>query len=251
MVIAAIGIGILLIFQGYSIKLPFRDMIKILAIGLIVAIHWISFFGAIKLSNISVALGCLASSTLFTSLLEPFILKRRLKSLEVLIGFMIIVGLYMIFRFETHFTKGIIVAIISAFLASLFSVLNKKLIIHYSTRILSFYEMIGGFIAISLFLLFSGGFSEDFSNFQSFDILYLLILGIICTAFAFAIQVDIMKKLSAYIVALTINLEPIYGIILAFFIFGDTEYMSSGFYMGTSIILLSVFLYPVLKKNKY
>lgn len=250
MLIATISLASIFFIQQFSVKISFRETIKILAIGLIVAAHWISFFGAIKLSNISVTLGCLASATLFTSLLEPLLLKRRLNAVEVFIGLLIIFGLYLIFRFETNYANGIIVAITSAFLAALFTVLNKKMISQHSTRILTFFEMIGGFFGISIYLLFTDSYSEDFFSLALSDSMYLLILGVICTAFAFAIQVDVMKKLSAYIVALTINLEPIYGIILAYLIFGETEYMSAGFYAGTGIILLSVFGYPALAKKK-
>jgi drug/metabolite transporter (DMT)-like permease len=249
MLIASLGLIILFFFQRFSVKIAPKDIFKILLIGLIVAAHWISFFGAIKLSNISVTLGCLASTTFFTGLLEPLIIRRKLNLIELYIGLIIILGLYLIFRFETGYTKGIIVAVISAFLAALFSVLNKKLIQTHSTRILSFFEMIGGFLGISIYLLINNHFSVNFFQLSVSDTIYLLILGLLCTAFAFAIQVDVMKKLSAYIVALTINLEPIYGIILAYLFFSETEYMSTGFYIGTIVILLSVFGYPLIRKR--
>jgi drug/metabolite transporter (DMT)-like permease len=247
MLIATLGLSLLFIFQRYSVKIALGDFIRIILVGFIVAAHWISFFGAIKLSNVSVTLGCLASATLFTSILEPLLLKRGINLIEVLIGFLIILGLYLIFRFETNYATGIIVAIISAFLAGLFTVLNKILVQKHSTRILTIYEMMGGFIGISIFLLLTGGFSQSFFILPTSDIVYLLILGLICTAFAFAIQVDVMKELSAFIVALSINLEPVYGIIMAFIFFGDTEFMSAGFYAGTALILVSVFGYPLMK----
>jgi drug/metabolite transporter (DMT)-like permease len=247
MLIATLGLSLLFIFQRYSVKIALGDFIRIILVGFIVAAHWISFFGAIKLSNVSVTLGCLASATLFTSILEPLLLKRGINLIEVLIGFLIILGLYLIFRFETNYATGIIVAIISAFLAGLFTVLNKILVQKHSTRILTIYEMMGGFIGISIFLLLTGGFSQSFFILPTSDIVYLLILGLICTAFAFAIQVDVMKELSAFIVALSINLEPVYGIIMAFIFFGETEFMSAGFYAGTALILVSVFGYPLMK----
>ena len=213
------------------------------------AIHWITFFGAIKLSNISVTLVCLASATLFTSFLEPLLIKHSLRVLEVFTGVLILIGLYLIFRFETKYATGILLAITSAFLAALFTVLNKILIKRHSSRILTFYEMIGGFLSITIFLFIKRSFSNQFFLLPGSDILYLIILGIVCTAFAFAMQANVMKKLSAYIVALTINLEPIYGIIFAFIFFGETEYMSAGFYMGATIILMSVFGYPILKRK--
>lgn len=250
MLIATLGLSLLFLLQKHSLRISFRDAIKIIFIGLIVAAHWISFFGAVKLSNVSVTLGCLASSTLFTSLLEPLLLRKRLVFIEAFIGMLIILGLYLIFRFETNYAKGIVVAITSAFLAGLFTVLNKIMVQKHSTRTLTFYEMLGGLVGITLFIAFSKGFSSQFFQLKPSDTVYLLVLGLVCTAFAFAIQVDVMKKLSAYVVALSINLEPIYGIIMAYLFFGSTEFMSNGFYMGTVIILLSVLGYPLLKKRK-
>ncbi|QQS51221.1 MAG: DMT family transporter [Bacteroidota bacterium] len=250
MLVAVAGLSVLLFLQGFNLKISFRAGIQILLVGLIVAAHWISFFGAIKLSNISVTLGCLASTTLFTSILEPLILKRKVNAVEVIIGLIIIAGLYLIFQFEIHYLDGILVALASAFLAGLFTVLNKKLVQKHSTRLITFYEMVGGFIGISLFFLFTEGFSTEFFLLPVSDVFYLLLLGLVCTAFAFAIQVDVMKKLSAYLVALTINLEPVYGIILAWLFFRDTELMSTGFYIGTVIILVAVLAFPVYQSRR-
>ncbi len=250
MLVALLGLSTLFFLQGFNLKISFRTGIQILLVGLIVAAHWISFFGAIKLSNISVTLGCLASTTLFTSILEPLILKRKVNAIEVLIGLLIIAGLYLIFQFEIHYLNGILVALVSAFLAGLFTVLNKKLVQKHSTRLITFYEMVGGFMGISLFFLFTKGFDHEFFQLPLSDVVYLLLLGLVCTAFAFAIQVDVMKKMSAYLVALSINLEPVYGIILAYLFFRDTEFMSAGFYVGTLIILASVLVYPVYLYRK-
>ena len=164
--------------------------------------------------------------------------------LEVIIGLLIILGLYLIFRFETRYSEGIIVALIAAFLAGLFSVLNKKMIHHQKASVISFYEMLGGLCCITIFLLFTGWGHLPSSLPSLTDFVYLMALGIICTAFAFAVQVKVMKHLSAYVVALTINLEPVYGIIMAYFLFGETEHMTHGFYIGTTIILISVLGFP-------
>ncbi len=233
-------------------KVPFeiptlKESIKLLFVGFIVAGHWIAFFGAIKLSNVSVTLGCLASTTLFTSLFEPLYLKTKLNITELIIGIFIVLGLYLIFQFETHYWKGISVAILSAFLAGWFTVLNKKLISLHRARIISFYEMSGAFLGITVYLILSGNLTFAVIKPLQNDIIYLLILGIICTAFAFTVQVDTMRQLSAFMVALTINLEPIYGIFLAFVLFNEYEVLSTGFYIGTIIILLSVFGYPLYR----
>lgn len=231
-------------------KIPFeipslKDSIRLLLIGFIVAGHWIAFFEAIKLSNVSVTLGCLASTTLFTSLFEPVYLKSRLNITELIIGIFIIFGLYLIFQFEMHYWKGILAAIVCAILAGWFTVLNKKLIAKHRARIISFYEMIGAFIGITIYLGLSGNLIfEKIVPTQS-DLIYLLLLGTVCTAFAFTVQVDVMKQLSAFTVALTINLEPIYGIVMAFILFNEHEMLSTGFYLGTAVILLAVLGYPL------
>ena len=225
--------------------MPLPQFLRLFGIGVIVALHWITFFGAIKIANVSVALGCLATATLFTSLLEPFFFKKQINWIEVLVGLFIIVGLYLIFRFETKYSAGVAVALISAFLAGLFSVINKKMVINHKATVISFYEMLGGLIGITIYLLFFGQRNSPLSLPTTTDLIYLLLLGVICTAYAFAAQVDVMKHLSAYVVALTINLEPVYGIVMAYFLFGETEHMTSGFYLGTTIILVSVLGFPL------
>jgi drug/metabolite transporter (DMT)-like permease len=245
MLIATITFLTLFLVTQTKFILPTKEILKLLGVGIIVGVHWITFFAALKLSNVSVTLGCLASTTLFTSILEPVFFKKRLVAVEVIIGVLIIIGLYLIFQFETKYWQGIITAITSAFLAGLFTVLNKKLVVKHRARIISFYEMLGGFIGITLYLFLAGNMSDGLMKPTGMDVIYLLILGLVCTAFAFVIQVDVMRQLTAYVVALTINLEPIYGIILAFVFFGDSELMSTGFYLGTIMILLSVFGYPV------
>jgi len=250
MLIAAVSFYLYFRIRKKSFRVSRKDLLQILGVGLIVGAHWITFFGAIKISNVSVTLGCLASTTLFTSFLEPLFYRRRLNLLDIFIGLMIIAGLYMVFRFETQYTAGILVALTSAFLAGLFTVLNKKLIAHNSASVISFYEMLGGFAGISIFLAFTGQLNLSSLQMTGMDLFYLLLLAIVCTAFAFAVQVDVMRELSAYIVALTINLEPIYGILLAFFIFGESEQMTAGFYAGTAVILLAVFGYPIYHHYK-
>jgi drug/metabolite transporter (DMT)-like permease len=215
-------------------------------VGAIIALHWVSFYGAIKVSNISVALGCFASTALFTSFLEPFFYRKRINSVEVIIGLVIIAGLYLIFKFETRYALGILIALISAFLAGLFSVLNKKLVVNHRAIKISFYEMIGGLIALTIIMAVSGrGTTQPFLIPSMSDFLYLILLATVCTAFAHTIQVDVMQHLSAYTVTLTINLEPVYGIAMAVFFFGETERMTTGFYIGTLIILLSVIGFPL------
>ncbi|MBN2485579.1 MAG: DMT family transporter [Bacteroidales bacterium] len=248
--IATVALGVFIGFKKLKFALSQKDRLKIASVGLVVALHWISFFGAIKLANVSVALGCLASGTLFTGILEPFFFNKKHSKAELFIGLIIIAGIYLIFRFETHYWQGIAVALISAFLAGLFAVLNKKLVVLYPARIIGFYEMLGAFTGISIYLFISGTFKIKYLLPGFSDSVYLLLLGTVCTAFAFVVQVDVMKKLTAYVVSLAINLEPVYGIVLAYLLFGEGELMSGGFYLGTIIILLSVFGYPVFNHVK-
>jgi drug/metabolite transporter (DMT)-like permease len=245
MLIALISFFFFLKWKRSDLSVDRNQFFKLFGIGIIVALHWIAFFGAIKIANVSVALGCLATSTLFTSLLEPFFFRKRINGLEVFIGLLIIAGLYLIFRFETRYFSGILVALAAAFLAGLFSVLNKKMVHHHKASVISFYEMMGGLSCVTIYLLIDGWGNTPISLPSPSDLIYLLALGIICTAYAFAVQVKVMKHLSAYIVALTINMEPVYGIIMAWFLFGETEHMTHGFYAGTTIILISVLGFPL------
>jgi drug/metabolite transporter (DMT)-like permease len=229
--------------------LPIRQVLQLLGIGLVVGTHWIFFFGAIKVSNVSVTLGCLASGTLFASLLEPLIFRRRVYWFEVLTGLVIIFGLYLIFQFETRYITGIIFSLIAFFLSSLFTVLNKKITLRFNQNVVGFYEMIGGWIGVSIYLLISGEINTASLSFTWSDFICLALLAVVCSAYAFSAIVRIMKEISAYVVVLSINLEPIYGIVLAYFIFGQSEYMTFGFYAGTLILLFSIFSYPLFERK--
>ncbi len=225
-----------------------RSLLSFLGVGLIIALHWVTFYGAIKLSNVSVTLGCFATTTFFTSFLEPIFYRKRINVFEVLISLIILAGLYLIFRFETRYATGILVALFSAFLAGLFTVLNKKLVANHSAIQISFYEMVGGLIGLTLYITLSGrGIVIPSLHPTLADLFYLFLLATVCTAYAHTMQVEVMKHLSAFTVTLTINLEPVYGIVMAFFIFGETERMTTGFYLGTLIILLSVVGFPLVK----
>ena len=236
-----------LLFVGFR-KIQKRQIVSFLLVGLVVAVHWIFFFEAIKVSNVSVTLGCMASETLFASFLIPFFKKRKIDRLEVLFGLLIILGLYLIFQFEFKYRLGMLYALISAALAVVFTIYNDRFIQNNNGIGVSAFEMVGGFIGLTVYLLL---FKNVLPNFQVsvMDWMYLLILGVICTGLAFVLAIVVMRKLSPYFVVLTVNLEPIYGILLAWLIFGESERMTGGFYLGAGIILVSVFLYPVLKRK--
>ncbi|MEI6122630.1 MAG: DMT family transporter [Bacteroidota bacterium] len=249
MLIAVLALLIIVAIRRQTLLLPWRDIAKLSAIGLVIAVHWICFFQAIKVSNVSVTLGCLSVTTLFTSLIEPLLNRKRLSLLEVIIGLVIIFGIYIIFQFETRFLLGIVFTLFAALFASLFSVLNKQIALSYKPDVITFYEMLSGFVALTIFLFLAKDYANIRLNLTTRDLIFLLLLGVICTAFAFSATVKIMQKLSAFHVVLAINLEPIYGILAAYFIFGQSEHMSPGFYTGASIILASVLVYTLVKSR--
>jgi len=250
MLIAVFGIFFFAkIIKKINLKIPIFLVIKFILTGLIIALHWITFFGAIKVSNVSVTLACLASATLFTALLEPLVFKRKLIGYEIIFGIIVIIGLYLIFHFETQYKLGIIYSLISAFLASVFTVINGTFAKKHEPSVVSVYEMFGGFIGITIYFFATFQLDKTIFQISYIDAIYLIILGTICTAFALIVSITVMKELTPYSVIMAINLEPIYGIILAFFIFGEKEYMSSGFYIGTLVILLTLFINGYLKNK--
>tara|TARA_B110000091_G_scaffold213447_1_gene262857 strand:+ start:1567 stop:2475 length:909 start_codon:yes stop_codon:yes gene_type:complete len=226
-----------------------KGILKFLITGIIIALHWIFFFKAIKVSNVSVALVTMSTGAFFTSLIEPVFFKRKIKALEIILGLIVIGGLYIIFNFESQYKLGIIYALISSFLGSLFAVLNGLFIKSYNANSISLYQLFFGTLFVSIYLFLNNSFSVSFFSLQQSDWIYLLILSSICTAYAFIASVKIMKYLSPYTVMLTINLEPVYAIILALFIFGDKEKMNPEFYLGACIVLGVVLINGIIKNK--
>ncbi|MDX1752343.1 MAG: DMT family transporter [Salinimicrobium sediminis] len=244
-------------FRKKKLRLaPKRVMVMLIA-GVVIAAHWLTFFGAIKVSNVSITLALLSTGAFFTSFLEPIFYKRKVIWYEILFGLVVICGLYIIFKVETEYIAGILLALLSAFLSAVFSLINGKLAQKEDASVISFYELLTGTAAITIYLLiitFSGsstaGFSNEFFDVSAMDWTYLLILASVCTAYAFIASVAVMKHLSPYTIMLTINLEPVYGILLAFWIFGSEEAMNPGFYYGAAIILSTVILNGFLKTRR-
>jgi len=249
MLIASISLGFYIKLRGRSLRLKGGGQYKVTAVGFIIAAHWIFFFEAIKQSNVSITLAALASASIFTALLEPLFFKRKVQLYEFLLGGLVILGLYFIFQFETGNALGILLGVTAAFLASLFTVINGRLIKKYDAQRISLYELSGGVLAISLYFIFDLADDAFTLDIPLSDLFWLLVLGILCTAFAFVASVEVMKELTPFTVSLSINLEPVYGIILAFLIFGEEEKMSLGFYAGTLLILSSIFINVWLKKR--
>ncbi len=245
-----LAVGFIILFMAYkktNFVVPRKTIFGFLLLGLVIALHWLTFFKAIKVSNVSVTLACLSTGAFFTSFLEPILYRRKVIWYEVLFGLVVVGGLYIIFNVEGDYYLGIILALTSAFLSALFSVINGKYAKMYDSTVISFYELTGGVLCFSVYLLLSNSFSKEFFILQPSDWVYLLILSSICTAYAFIASVKVMKFISPYTVMLTINLEPVYGIILALLIFKDKEKMSTEFYFGAILILITVILNGVIK----
>lgn len=245
-IIAALSLFVYFILVGKSIHVSREKLVQFLMVGGVVGAHWVLFFHSIKISTVSVTLVTLSAATLFTSILEPIINKKQISKADVGIGLLIILGIYLIFRFEFKYVWGIIFGLGAALTASIFSILNARMVKSSSPTVITFYEMLGAFFWVSLMMLFMGNFNEEMWL-QGADWAYILLLGVMCTAVAYVLGVAVMKELSAFTVALTTNMEPIYGILLAVLIFGREEAMSLGFYLGSIIILGAVFLYPYVK----
>jgi drug/metabolite transporter (DMT)-like permease len=247
----AIGfIGIYIYFKKLSIRISQKTFLQFIFAGLIIALHWFTFFHAIKISNVSITLACLSTGAFFTSLLEPILYGKKIVYYEVFFGLIVVAGLYIIFNVEGSYLWGMLTALTSAFLSALFAVINSKFVKTHDATVISFYELTGGVIFFTFLLLATHSFSADFFMLSSKDFMYLMILSSICTAYAFIASTTVMKFLSPYTVMLTINLEPIYGIILAVLIFEEKEKMSFEFYIGAFVILLTVILNGIIKSRK-
>jgi drug/metabolite transporter (DMT)-like permease len=246
------ALGFIFVFIKYKkmpIKIPKRILLNFLIAGLIIALHWFTFFRAIKVSNVSITLACLSTGAFFTSLIEPIFFGKKIIWYEIFFGLIVVFGLSIIFNVEGRYIEGIVLALISAFLSASFSVVNSKFVKKYNPTVISYYELAGGVLFFSIFLIFNNSFNSEFFQLTMSDFIYLLLLSSVCTAYAFIASTSVMKFLSPYTVMLTINLEPIYGIILAVLIFEDKEQMSSQFYIGAVIILLTVILNGILKSR--
>jgi len=247
MIVAILVVYAFARFKKLSLNINRAERIRMMLTGLIIAGHWVTFYHAIKISNVSVTLACLSSGAFFASIFEPVFYKRKLLWYEIVLGIASIGGLYLIFSFETAYVAGIIIAIISAALSALFNVINSKFAQKHEAPVVTVYEMLGGVLGLSIFMFFSQSFSAAEMQFQGYDVLYILILAIVCTAYPFIASIRLMKHVSPYTMVLSINMEPVYGIILAFFIFGNSEKMTGAFYMGTLIILATLFINAFFK----
>jgi drug/metabolite transporter (DMT)-like permease len=252
-ILAAIGMGIVMYFTSGKFKLPLADTGKLLAIGFVLAVHWVSFFGAARISNVSVALVGFATNSLWTAILEPLFNRTRIKKTELFLGLMVISGLYVIFSFDFHYKLGLFLGIVSGFTSAFFSIFNARLVQRIPAFSITFYEMMGSFLAIGLFLpLYQNTWAEN-HQLQlvptALDWLFIGLLAGVCSVYAYTVAVELMKRISVFMIQLTLNLEPLYGIVMAVIIFKEKEKMNLNFYIGTLIIVSAVLIYPLLKNR--
>lgn len=251
--ISAGALGGILYFTKSRTKLNWRKILPIVLTGFIVGLHWILFFASAKVSKVSICLAGMATATLFTSILEPLINRSKFKFYDMILGVVVMGGLYAIFHFEYNHVVGLSLALASAFLSALFTVLNSTFSKKYDAVSISFYEMFGAFLCCVVCLPFYNSLLGIENTIQliptKMDWVWIGILALVCTVYAFYASMEVLQYVSAFTMNLVVNMEPVYGIILAFFFFGDKEKMSGGFYLGTLIILLAVVTYPVIDRR--
>ena len=250
MLIAFLFLILFAIIFKRNIKVSKKLLIKLIICGALISLHWITFFKAIKVSNVSITLSVLSLGAFLTSFLEPLFYKRKIILYEVFLGVFVVVGTSLIFKSQYYYIEGIFYALISVFLSVIFGLINGKLIEEASSLVISIYELLGGVILITLILIFVGDFNNTFFDLSKSDLLWLILLGTVCTAYAFVISVDVLKHLSPYSLMISINMEPVYGIILAIIILNESSQLSLEFYIGFILIFLSVILNGIIKLRK-
>lgn len=243
MLITVIALIPIYLLQGSGIKVSFKDKMKLMLIGVLIAIHWVCFYGSIKLANVSIALVCISSVGIFTAILEPLINKSKFIWNDIFIGLLSLLGIFFIFQFDIHFRNGIIVGLISALFASIFTIINKRLTSTYSTQTIQTFEMSGGLFFLTLVILVLNAYQHSpFTYPSQSDWVWLIILALVCTVLANYLMLNALKKITAFTMNVTLNLEPVYGIIIAVILFDEHKQMGKGFYIGIILIGISVLL---------
>lgn len=241
--ITVVSLSVLFALTKKSTRIPKQQAVRFFLIGTLIALHWVAFYGSIKLSNVSIGLVCFSATGLFTALLEPLLVTKKLQWVELGLGLLSLLGIYLIFHFDERYQTGILVGIISAFLAALFSVLNKKQVADAEPTVMMLYELTGGLVILTLLMPVYAFFFPETSIVPTLsDWGWLLVLSWLCTIVAMQLMLDSLKKVSAFTQNLSLNLEPVYAIIMAFILFDENKYLSSSFYFGVGLIILSVVL---------
>ncbi len=247
--LAAVGMGVwMLAFRG-TFKVTGPDLIKLLLTGLIIAVHWLAFFGAGRIANPSTSLVGFATCSLWAALIEPVAKGRKIQLLEIGLGLVVLLGLIVIFSFDFQYKLGLLLGVISGLTAALFGVINSRIVARLHAYTITFYEMVGACLGVIMFFPFytrrlSTGVLDLTPGFL--DWVYIALMAWACSVYAFSVSINLSKRLSVFFIQLTLNLEPVYGMILALLVFGQQEVMALHFYMGTLIILSAVVVYPFL-----
>jgi drug/metabolite transporter (DMT)-like permease len=247
MLFAGAFLFLFILFKKKSFIVPPKEFFKLVFVGFLIAVHWIFFFKAIHISNVSITLSVFSLGAFLAAILEPLFYGRKVLWYEVFFGLVIIAGLGIILQVEMNYFEGMMYALASIIIGVLFTLMNGKLIEKNDSSVITFYEFMAGVFFISIYFLFENKFTLEFFTLTSNDWILLLILSSVCTAYAFTASVKVMQKLSPYTIMLTTSLEPVYGIILAYFLLGGKEKMSFGFYMGALLIVVTVILNGIVK----
>jgi drug/metabolite transporter (DMT)-like permease len=238
---ASVTMWILFGFMKRLQKISRADMIQIMGIGVIAALHWVSFFGSIKYANVSVALVCFSAVGFFTAIFEPLVTRHRFNLIDIVLGLVVMIGIYIIFHFDAQYKIGIAIGIVSAMLGALFPIFNRQLLQRMNAETLITYELSAGWLSLCLILPFYFQLSPaSYYMPTNADWAWLLVLAWLCSVWAFQLSANALKKISAFTVNLSYNLEPVYGIVLAFIIFKENEYLRPEFYLGLVLIIGSV-----------
>jgi drug/metabolite transporter (DMT)-like permease len=252
-VLAALGMAFLLIISRKKFIIGGGDAVKLMLIGSIVAVHWLTFFLSGRISNPSTSLVGFATCSLWTALIEPLAKGRKIYKIEVGLGIVVMIGLYVIFTSSFEYPLGLVLGIISGLTIAIFAVINSELVKKFDSYTITFYEMSGAVLTLGAFFpVYLRWFSESGQLElipSAMDWLWLAILAFVCTVYAYAAAINLMKRLSVFTIQLTLNLEPVYGIVLALLVFREKEIMSAGFYVGTAILISAVFSYPLLRRR--
>jgi len=241
--ITVITLFVILWYTGKLEKLPAKKIWQLFGAGAIVTLHWVFFYGSIKFANVSIALVCLSSAGLFTAVIEPIFTKKKFNIKEFLLGFVGIAGIYLIFHFDPHYKLGIIIGILATIFSVVFSIVNKKVVATITPKTMMLYELSGGFLAITVLLPFYlQAFPTNHLTPSSSDWFWLVLMSWFCTLWAMDLSLQALQKVSAFTQNLTLNLEPVYGIILAFAVYHENKELGVGFYWGFALIILSVVL---------
>lgn len=253
LLITMISLWVLYLLQGKARKIHWKSGLMIGGIGTILALHWVCFYASIKLANVTIALTCLSTTALIASLIEPLIIRKRFDPVEIFLGLFAIAGILIIYNTHLQFSTGIVVGLLASLFTVLVSVLNKKIIDQHNPENITLYQLSGGFVGLSILLpLFQFVFPENLTAPTALDWVWLIVLSWACTILTFFLYIRALKKLSAFTMNLTLTLEPIYGIILAFVIYKENRLFSQWFYVGFALIAVAVVfhMWRLLKPRK-